>query len=65
MTKTYLIPLPGISVYDPQVRDFLPPEGREVEENTYWKRRIKDGDVTVGKTPKVVKDTINSSKKGA
>lgn len=41
-----LIPRPGSII--PDLRGGkLPPEGKRVKLNTYWSRRIKDGDVTV------------------
>ncbi len=54
MAQIYVIPADGLLVPDPaaiggsdQVR--LPPEGKLVEDNGYWQRRIRMGDVTVGK----------------
>ena len=41
----FVIPTAGSSVPDPDRGDFLPAEGREVEEKQYWYRRIADGDV--------------------
>jgi len=38
-------PLKGRSVPDPVRGDLLPADGRNVEESTYWLRRIADGDV--------------------
>lgn len=38
-------PREGLSVPDPDRKDFLPLEGREVVLNAYWQRRINDGDV--------------------
>jgi hypothetical protein len=32
---------------DPDLGDFLPAEGRNVPETTYWHRRVRDGDVVV------------------
>ena len=48
-----VIPAPGRTVADPFLGDNLPPEGREVEANQYWLRRIDDGDVIEGIKPKV------------
>jgi hypothetical protein len=34
-----------LKVFDPQRRDLLPEEGREVPEHPYWHRRLRDADV--------------------
>ncbi len=47
----YVTPRAGLRVVDPDLRDFLPAEGREVPESEYWHRRDRDGDVTVGAPP--------------
>lgn len=51
----YLIPKEGLKVPDPAQRGtpgyFLPPEGREVEQSSYWTRRVADGDVIEGTPP--------------
>ena len=41
----FLKPANGTTVPDPDRGDTLPPEGRTVEFNQYWQRRIADGDV--------------------
>jgi hypothetical protein len=38
-------PARGIDVRDPDLRDLLPKEGRDVPKSDYWIRRISDGDV--------------------
>ena len=38
-------PVSGRQVPDPEKGGFFPPEGREVEANVYWLRRLEDGDV--------------------
>lgn len=37
-----------LQVFDPALKNYLPPEGREVgaDHVLYWTRRINDGDVT-------------------
>lgn len=40
-------PAPGLRVLDPATMQPLPPEGVQVEKNTHWIRRIKEGDVTL------------------
>jgi hypothetical protein len=44
----FVIPKPGYSIPDPDLRDYLPPGGREVPESSFWHRCINDGDVSVG-----------------
>jgi Protein of unknown function (DUF2635) len=34
-----------LRVRDPELRDLIPDEGREVNESPYWTRRLRDGDV--------------------
>lgn len=61
---------PIAKVRDPQTKEFLPIEGRRVEMNTYWKRRVQDGTVMVVKSQtaafsKIEKPpTEKSSKRG-
>jgi hypothetical protein len=40
----FVKPAPGLAVRDPELRDLLPAEGREVARNEYWLRRVLDGD---------------------
>lgn len=41
----YIKPIAGRLVPDPERGGVLPPDGREVEANQYWLRRLQDGDV--------------------
>ncbi len=41
----FIRPAPGLKVRDPDLRDLLPAEGREVPDSDYWIRRLRDGDV--------------------
>ena len=41
----YIQPEAGLKVYDPDRKDFIPTDGRDVEPTQYWLRRIVDGDV--------------------
>lgn len=41
----YVKPAPGLVIRDPDLKDLLPEEGREVPETDYWHRRVRDGDV--------------------
>ncbi|HHH0001573.1 TPA: DUF2635 domain-containing protein, partial [Yersinia enterocolitica] len=43
----HVIPKDGRSVPDPVRGDFLPAEGRNVDEDIYWHRRLASGEVTV------------------
>lgn len=47
----FVKPLNGQQVIDPDFGELLPPEGRRVEDNQYWQRRIMDGDVEVAADP--------------
>lgn len=40
------------NVYDPDRRDRIPPEGRDVPESGYWLRRLMDGGVIRAIPPK-------------
>jgi len=46
----FVKPIAGKKVADPQAGDFLPDEGRSVEESQYWYRREIDGDVKVSES---------------
>lgn len=52
MEKIYVVPATGLTVINPANGQPLPPEGAEVVRDTYWIRRIDDGDVSVGAAPK-------------
>ncbi|MFZ5538133.1 MAG: DUF2635 domain-containing protein [Pseudomonadota bacterium] len=47
----HLLPRPGLTVLMPDTFIPLPPEGRTVRLDSYWRRRLRDGDVTVRQTP--------------
>lgn len=57
MSETaYLIPRAGLTVLIPRGGKYLvptplPAEGTSIALSTYWRRRIADGDVTVGEPP--------------
>ncbi len=40
-------PAPGLKIRDPDLKDLLPDEGRDVPETDYWHRRLRDGDVVL------------------
>jgi hypothetical protein len=48
----YVIPAKGRSVPDPARGDMLPEKGRNVDESTYWHRRLTAGDVTLATNKK-------------
>lgn len=41
----FVIPTQGIVIRDPDTRQPIPAEGREVPKNAFWVRRLRDGDV--------------------
>jgi len=48
----YLKPAsPGLIVRDPSTRQPLPEEGREVQLNEWWARRLRAGDVVEAEPP--------------
>jgi hypothetical protein len=47
----YVKPKEGFAIVDPDLRDKLPAEGREVPESNYWHRMVKYGDVTLSSPP--------------
>ena len=46
MKTLFVKPREGYKIPDPQLRDFLPADGREVPHDVYWLRLLQDGDVT-------------------
>jgi hypothetical protein len=47
----YVKPAAGLLIRDPDLRDLLPAEGREVPETLYWQRRVRDRDVVLADPP--------------
>ena len=43
----FVKPLEGVRIRDPKTRDVLPENGKRVELNTYWSRRIKENSVII------------------
>lgn len=41
----FLKPVPGLIVRDPNTRQPLPAEGRDVQPTAWWTRRLRAGDV--------------------
>lgn len=52
----FVKPAAGRRVLDPQTNKPLPGEGAEVPRNTYWERRLNDGDVLLAAKSKMKKD---------
>ena len=52
----FIKPKTGLMIRDPEMEDFLPSAGREVSKNSYWIRRLRDGDVLESKPVKVKQD---------
>lgn len=46
-----LKPSPGLIVRDPKTGEPLPETGRDVPDNGYWQRRLRDGDVQLVTAP--------------
>ncbi|WP_324727325.1 DUF2635 domain-containing protein [Pseudomonas chlororaphis] len=42
-----VVPAAGRAVPDPEAGDLLPLDGREVDDNAWWRRRLADGDITL------------------
>lgn len=61
----FIRPAPGIKIRDPILRSYVPEEGMEVVESSFWLRRIKDGDVTVGQSTSVAKREVPRKVKGS
>ena len=45
----FVKPAAGFVVRDPANAEPLPADGREVPDNEYWQRRLRDGDVVPAK----------------
>lgn len=52
-------PVPGLPLRDPVKSDFVPEEGREVEDSQYWRRRLACGDAS--RTPSVSVAAVQDS----
>ncbi|EOM8258857.1 DUF2635 domain-containing protein [Escherichia coli] len=51
----FVKPNNGLSVRCPVKGISLPKEGAEVPDNTFWRRRLSDGDVTLAKSKATAK----------
>jgi hypothetical protein len=54
MKTKFVKPREGYKIPDPQLRDFLPVDGRVVPFDVYWARLLRDGDVVEMEPPGVV-----------
>ncbi|VVD28472.1 DUF2635 domain-containing protein [Paraburkholderia dioscoreae] len=44
----FVKPAPGLKIRDPELKDLIPDEGRNVSaDDLYWHRRLRDGDVVL------------------
>ncbi|CUI48044.1 DUF2635 domain-containing protein [Achromobacter denitrificans] len=56
----YIKPRPGLKVFDPVRKQFMPDEGMPVDENDlYWAARMRDGDVVEADAPGARTSTTN------
>lgn len=51
MTRIFVIPKKNLIVPD-ETGTPIPEDGLMVEDNRYWQRRAKEGDIEIGKAPK-------------
>ncbi len=51
MAGIFVIPKTGLKVRNPEDNQHLPEGGKLVQDNSFWRRRLRDGDVTLGKAP--------------
>jgi hypothetical protein len=47
----FVVPVEGLRVPDPFSGDDLPVSGRDVAENGYWFRRLREKSVVIGNPP--------------
>lgn len=56
----YIKPRPGLTVFDPVRKQFMPEEGMPVDGNDlYWAARLRDGDVVEADDPGAPKSATN------
>jgi hypothetical protein len=58
----HLIPIAGLRVVNPATGQPLPPDGETVERDTYWIRRLGDGDVIQVDVPPELSATASATK---
>lgn len=60
----FVKPNNGLRVRDPVKGSPLPESGAEVPDNTFWRRRLRDGDVVTAEKPAVVQTHSQAEEKG-
>lgn len=53
----------GLIVRDPITKQIMPADGKEVTDSTYWRRRLRDGDVVKARPPKKVANSASNPNK--
>ncbi|MBN8486373.1 MAG: DUF2635 domain-containing protein [Burkholderiales bacterium] len=43
--RVWVVPAEGLTVLNPLDMSVVPPEGAEVSNSVYWRRRLADGDI--------------------
>lgn len=61
--KKLLVPREGVKVRDPKTGAHLPPEGAVRSMNTYYDRRIKDGDLEAREVEVIKEKVLKKSEK--
>lgn len=59
-SKIIVTPVAGKIVRDPSTMEPLPPEGRLVDNMSYWQRRAKDKDVIMTLPPKAMRENVKN-----
>lgn len=63
MNQLYIIPAqPDIIVRDPRTMQPVPLKGQAVQDDSYWRRRIRDGDLKEGKPPRTTQNKAKAPK---
>lgn len=69
MTRSWLRPAvrdgQALKVPRPERGDYLPADGDDIELSVYWRRRLRDGDVTRGEAPKPAAAQPKPKKEGS
>lgn len=61
--KIKIKPKTGLKIVDPETNRALPVEGLEVEQTTYWLRRLSEGDVILSEEKEETKAQPAKGKK--
>jgi len=61
--KIFVRPKNGILLHMPGTDSYLPKEGHMVDKNSFWIRRLRDGDVMEGIFPQVKNTNVEKTKK--